>query len=119
MADALCSIFLRCNASKALTGLWKGPAGDDYYVMTHDLASGNLTVWWDSSQTPVGGWWNGHGTYNADTQFVQMHFNTFDLNGMLVIAIVIVTRTLFICICICICICSWLACGADEYCAAR
>ena len=39
-----------------LTGLWKGPTGDDFYVLTHDAASGNLTVVWDTSETPVGGW---------------------------------------------------------------
>jgi hypothetical protein len=39
-----------------LTGLWKGPAGDDFYVVTHDADSGNLTVVWDTSETPVGSW---------------------------------------------------------------
>eukprot|EP00750_Incisomonas_marina_P012623 INCI17124.5.p1 GENE.INCI17124.5~~INCI17124.5.p1 ORF type:complete len:510 (-),score=85.81 INCI17124.5:54-1490(-) len=65
-----------------LTGLWKGPGGDDYYVLTHDAASGNLTVFWDTSETPVGSWFTGDGIFNAKDNSVDMHFNAFELKGV-------------------------------------
>ena len=66
----------------ALTGLWEGPNGDvDYYVLTHNETSGNLTVAWDTSQTAAGGWYTGDGTFNATTGFVDMHFDAFELTG--------------------------------------
>ena len=38
-----------------LSGLWYGPADvQDYYVVTEDAASGNVTVWWDTSVSKAG-----------------------------------------------------------------
>ena len=65
-----------------LSGLWKGPSGDDFYVLTHDADSGNLTVMWDTSETPVGGWYTGTGSFDQSSNAVDMKFDSFELKGV-------------------------------------
>ena len=66
-----------------LTGLWRGPTGDDIYVVTHNATSNALTVWWDESQSHnPGGWYKGDGTFDPATNVVDMRFDSFELSGV-------------------------------------
>ncbi len=58
-----------------LSGLWYGPSDtQDYYVITHDAKTGNVTVWWDTTISPAG--W----TYSTVGSLVGMALNV-DLKG--------------------------------------
>ena len=69
-----------------LSGLWKGPTGDDYYVVTHEAdqqggVQGNLTVWWDSAETAIGSWYTGRGKID-NLRNVDVAFDSFNLSGV-------------------------------------
>jgi hypothetical protein len=67
-----------------LSGLWTGPpvaTNNDVYVLAHDAATGDLSVWWDTDVTPAGSWTYGYGTYNSANRNVSVNFITFNLTG--------------------------------------
>jgi hypothetical protein len=49
--------------------------------VSHDADSDNLTVVWDTSTTPVGGWYTGTGHYTRANNSVDMRFDSFELVG--------------------------------------
>ena len=62
-----------------LSGLWRSAPStnsNDYYVLTHDSASNQLTAWWDPTQTPQGSWFTATGTYTPTTTAVTMNTTT-------------------------------------------
>jgi len=68
-----------------LTGLWYGPPGgdsdNDYYILSHNATTGELTVWWDTEETPAGSWTFGLGQFYPNMT-VDMKFNSFELIGV-------------------------------------
>ena len=58
-----------------LTGLWHGPStnNNDYYVMTHDLVSNQITAWWDPSESEQGSWYTGTGTFKPLTNEINLN----------------------------------------------
>eukprot|EP00051_Salpingoeca_urceolata_P030171 m.8335 g.8335 ORF g.8335 m.8335 type:complete len:1021 (+) comp3196_c0_seq1:59-3121(+) len=64
-----------------MSGLWHGPAEGDIYVLGHNETTGNITVWWDSDVTPVGGWAWGHGVVRPNLS-MYFAFPGFVLSGV-------------------------------------
>eukprot|EP00041_Stephanoeca_diplocostata_P006264 m.79354 g.79354 ORF g.79354 m.79354 type:complete len:876 (+) comp16268_c0_seq5:68-2695(+) len=69
-----CSINMSAPWTKfcgELSGLWSGPKeNSDYYVLTHDKATNDVTVWWDTAIT-ASLWTWGNGTFDPKSKNIS------------------------------------------------